>query len=369
VGRAKSLATRVLSVWILTTDAYRANSATDESWRTNRCAFIRAFGRLPRKRPSPPLRRYACLPELEHPSMRSRRLAILFCAFPLVFASFAFAQTPTTPLDLRSADWSLKQAKSLNAEPKDTVWKFVNEMWGNSDLVPGFGKLCDFHFADLRHSGQLALVVPSDAGGLAECNNVNIFDQTRAGIKDYDFDKGPGSYFDSIEDINGDGHRELIINEVFAVGSQSGHCTALWPVIYAWTGTGYSDVSSRYKNYYRKQLDPSQAPSALEPDDCDKAITAKIQRFLGSHNAGLDDAVKWAKSNDPDQREFAMSVLQDIGTKKAIEYLRLMSDDPDRNIARLAKEFLSVVTNRKPLVFPTIQGELVSPGLGPSSAK
>jgi len=359
----------VLSVSMLTTVAYRAKSDTDGSWLMNRCAFIRSFGRLPLKRPSPPLRRSACPAELEHPSMRRRTFAISFLAHLFIFASFAFAQTPATPLDLRSADWSLKQAKSLNAEPKDTVWKFVNDMWGNSDLGPGFGKLCDFHFADLRHSGQLSLVVSSDAGGLAECNNVDIFDRTRAGIENYHFDKGPGSYFDSIEDINGDGHRELIIDEVFAVGSQSGHCTALWPVIYAWTGTGFRDVSSRYKNYYRKQLEPSRAPSAQEQDDCDMASTAKIQRFLGSHDAGVDDAIKWAKSNDPDEREFAINVLQDIGTKKAIRYLRLMSDDPDRKIARSAKESLSVVINRKPQVFPTIQGELVSPGLGPSSAK
>jgi hypothetical protein len=78
-------------------------------------------------------------------------------------------------------------------------------------------------------------------------------------------------------------------------------------VIYAWTGSGYSDVSSQYKDYYKEQLQPSQAPFASDQDGCEKAATAKIQRFLGSHNAGVDDAIKWAKSNDRNEREFAIN--------------------------------------------------------------
>jgi hypothetical protein len=291
------------------------------------------------------------------------RLAVILIGFLTCwFQSFAFAQTPTPPLDLRSGDWSVKQAKSLNTESKDAVWKFINNLWGNSDVDegPGNSKLCDFQFADLRHSGQLSLVVSFDADGLAECNNVDVFDKTRAGIEDYNFDNGPGVYFDSIEDINGDGHQQLITDEVFAAGSQTGHCTAMWPVIYAWTGNGYSDVSSHYNDYYRKQLQPSQAPSASDRDDCEKAATAKIQRFLGSRDAGLNDAIEWAKSKDPNDREFAINVLYDIGTPRAIKYLRIMSNDPDPNIARSAKTAPTALGSKGPTAFPTIHGKLIT---------
>jgi hypothetical protein len=211
-------------------------------------------------------------------------IALGFLAFLCVSA--ARAQTPAPPLDLATADWSVKQAKILNAKPIGTIWKSLNNVPGWSDLGPDVGKLCAFQFADLRHSGELSLVVSYDNGGTADCNMVDVLDKTPGGLEDYDFNNDAESDFDSIDDINGDGHPALIIDEVFAAGSQSGHCTATWPVIYAWTGNGYSDVSRHYRKYYEQQLTGSD-PLLAEPDvqDCDKAISAKFERFLDGHVA------------------------------------------------------------------------------------
>jgi hypothetical protein len=45
----------------------------------------------------------------------------------------------------------------------------------------------------------------------------------------------------------------------------------------------------------------------------------KIQRFLGTRDAGMSDAIKWANSGDPHDRIFATYILGDIGTPGAID--------------------------------------------------
>jgi HEAT repeat protein len=72
---------------------------------------------------------------------------------------------------------------------------------------------------------------------------------------------------------------------------------------------------------------------------CTKAEAAKIERFLGiDKDAGMEDAVKWAGSSDPDQRIFAIAVLKDIGTPSAVDYLRTRcSNDTSGLVPKHAK--------------------------------
>jgi len=318
---------------------------------------------------------------------------ILIGLLTWLYGSFAFAQTPALPPNLATADWTLKQAKILNAESNDAVWKFMIEVWSTIDL-PGSGKVCEFHFADLRCSGELSLVVVYDGGGTADCNYVDIFDKSLTGIEDYDFNTSTPVYFNSIQDINRDGNYEVVLDAVFVAGGID-ECTATWPVIYGWNGTGYADVSTEFKGYYRKTLadlerrvtplPPTPAPHQVKkleshipgleveviappqeipmppPDtdsDCLKAEAAKIQRFLGSRDAGMSDAIEWANSDNTHDRDFAISILFDIGTSEAARYLRTLSKDTDRNIARSAKDVLRFVPKTRPAAYPTIHGEL-----------
>ncbi len=313
------------------------------------------------------------------------------------------------PPDLASADWSVKQAETLNGEPKQIVWRFINALWGIDDVQPNMGKLCYFRFVNLRDSVELSLVTSYDAGGMADCNWVDVFDKVPHGIEDYKFpSQGPAAYSDDIKDINSSGSYELIVDEVFDSVSSPDHCIATWPVIYAWTGSGYGDVSSNFKHYYEQQLavlqkrnaaaeaekqraqiaasapaapvwncrpqaasggespapaapetrigagvsfdgvgvasicSPAPPPAMPEPDrlglDCDKAEVAKLERFIGvSRDAGMSDAIKWANSENPHDREFAADVLADIGTPQAIEYLKTLSHDSNRAVAVNAK--------------------------------
>ncbi|MBF6570390.1 MAG: HEAT repeat domain-containing protein [Candidatus Binataceae bacterium] len=361
---------------------------------------------------------------------------IVAAASFLVFSCLSFAEAQTTVPDpgLLSGDWSVKHAKSLNAESRDAVWKFVNNLWGNSDLSPPNGKLCDFQFADLRHSGELSLVIGDDYGGTAECNNVDIFDKSGTGFEYYWFSQTGPSYYDEIDDLARDGNQELVVDRPFDSGGID-HCTATWPAIYAWTGTGYSDVSSNFKSYYEEQLaslqkeiataeaqdqagngavpqsrqSAAESPALASPQVkngpgvtgivtprhssgsletpalsdsatseepieaseimCLKAEAYKIERFLGvSRDAGMRDAIEWAKSDDPVDREFAANALAGIGTAEAIEDLKTLSSDPDRNVALGAKADLALV--KTPVAtYPMIQGELLTPNVGNPPAK
>jgi hypothetical protein len=355
----------------------------------------------------------------------NKRFAIAACFLACLYGSFAGAQTAALP-DLDTADWSAKQAQSLNAQSKQAVWKFLNNLWTGNQNFANEGKLCSFEFADLRHSGELSLAVTYDNGGTGDCNDFDIFDKTPAGIEDYDFGADP--VFDGIEDIDGDGRHEVVVGRSFASIGRD-HCAAFWPVIYAWDGSGYADVSGQFKGFYRQRLQeltlqlapsptptpageqaavnaqgavsaqiqtveslpsegpgpvrrfiirpqtaaPSESESTQEASDmgdrdCLKAEPAKIERFLGiSTDAGMLDAIKWKNSNNPYDREFAASVLADIGTAEAIGDLRTLSRDPDPDVAATAKAAMEPPWN--PCVYPTIQGELLTKGTGAPSAK
>jgi hypothetical protein len=93
-------------------------------------------------------------------------------------------------------------------------------LWDSSnDVSSDMGEVCEFHFVDLRQSGQLSLLVSDDCGGAVDCNDVDVFDKSPAGIENYSLGM---SYFESIEDLNHDGHHQLVVDKVFAGGSQTG---------------------------------------------------------------------------------------------------------------------------------------------------
>ncbi len=314
--------------------------------------------------------------------------------------------------DLAAADWSVKSPHSLATNPPsdEAEVAFLNKL--GYMLYTG---VCLSRFVDLRHSGNLSLVVSASNGG--SCY-LQIIDKTPSGFELYGVDLGQYSRDFEIEDLAGNGDFELIVDTDFtAYLGHTGPCVATWPVIYAWTGSGYTDVSSQYQGYYEQKLkslkkqiaatssatEQAQAPAAgqtggaalaiasvpavvtvtsssssggipagpyvlpapvavpspattpaatldLRSAYCTEAEVAKIERFLGiSPDAGMVDAIKWANSDDPNRREFACYVLQDIGTADAIEYLRTLSNDSDRTVARIAKRSLRAVGKGRPL--------------------
>jgi hypothetical protein len=336
--------------------------------------------------------------------------------------------------DLATADWSVKSPNSLATNPPSDEAEVA--LLNKLDSVDFYSGICSSRFVDLRHSGTLSLVVSASDGRFCY---LSIIDKTATGFKLYGVDLAQYSEGPEIEDLAGNGNLELIVDTDFTGwrGLNTGPCVATWPVIYAWTGSGYTDVSSQYKLYYEKKLaslkkqidsiasatEQAQAPEAGQTPEsaatmipvpmagtaatesspsssngpwiaavknppeappsaaatpaamldlrnayCTEAEAAKIERFLGiDRDAGMTDAIKWANSDDPNRREFACYVLQDIGTADAIEYLRTLSNDSDRTVATIAKNYLGDV-GRGPIL-NTVDQEKVEQPLAESPPK
>jgi hypothetical protein len=202
--------------------------------------------------------------------------------------------------------------------------------------------VCSFRFVDLRHAENLTLLVTLWDGGHGGCGGLSIVDRTAAGFQVHE--GLPGSFILGIDDVNqvvrdiaGDGRLELILDSEFTGYEGAGHCVASWPVIYGWDGKNYANLSAepRFRLFYENEIKTLRAGT---PEDCDEATIAKIQRFLGAPpNTGMTEAIQWANSSDPFQREFAADVLSDIGTRGARNYLRMLTKDKDRRVAFHAK--------------------------------
>jgi hypothetical protein len=297
--------------------------------------------------------------------------------------------------NLASADWSVSAPHNLakDSPSNEAVWNFMTHFW--SDAWVEQGKLCSFRFVDLRHSGELSLVSVYDWGGTLDCNQLTIFDKTSAGMEAYDYRGALASTdVNVVKDINGDGHFELVVFNRLAALGEDLDWPDEWPSVYAWTGGGYTNVSSQYPRYYRTWLAslkkeiakleeerdrlaqatpipngiviaiPWQSESAPAPPpsvypvqperpeapsvspevetssrldvDYKQAQAAKIERFLGSKEAGMLDAIRWANSDDSEVRTLATQVFADIGTSEALRYEQTLSHDADPKVAKLA---------------------------------
>ena len=300
-------------------------------------------------------------------TLRNRTsLIIAGCALAFLVSSSRAA----SPTDLSSGDWSVSSPNNLAHNPptKEAVGSFIDKLAPNvchGDGPPSEREVASFAFADLRHSGNLSLLVGRDCASREFFRFGYIIDKTASGFEMYESignfsAAGTGAYASSlVQDLNDDGNFELVINTDLTGYAGAWHCVATWPVVYAWTGTSYTDVSDRFNAYYRDRLDAltqqiAKLPPSVETDppprlgdpgsqdDCFRAEAAKIQRVLGiSPNAGLEQAVAWSRNKDKYTRIFAAQILADIGTPEALKPLRDLTADLNSVVAESAKGRLS----------------------------
>jgi hypothetical protein len=196
--------------------------------------------------------------------------------------------------------------------------------------------VCSFSFADLRHDGFLSLVAGIGVRNRPSCAEVVIIDRTRSGFEMYRSGGDIGTGQDipsSIQDLRHDGSLELVLPEGLAIYPQQ--CAANWETIFAWNGANFSNVSAQFKNFYEKRLDylrkiipvlpPIRPPggNSVEDKECLEAEEAALQRFLGlSKDAGIDQAIRLATSDDRLARQFGTVLLLQIGTPRRGSTLR-----------------------------------------------
>src|SRR5271156_6149132 len=99
--------------------------------------------------------------------MNERRVVtIALCLACMLSTPLPGRAASVQPGNLASADWSLDSARNLasNPPPLATVQAFEHAAFGAAN-EPGGDKVCEFRFADLRHTGNLSLIVTVDGGG------------------------------------------------------------------------------------------------------------------------------------------------------------------------------------------------------------
>jgi len=201
------------------------------------------------------------------------------------------------PPAVASANWSVNGAHNLASKPPslDAVQDFYDHALGVSEEFAS--KVCEFRFADLRNSGNLSLIATVNPEGRQwpECNQLYIFDRTPTGFEHRETDSAYGDDLpNSVLDINHDGRHELILwGELapFAAGLFNHNglgCDAKWPLVFAWTADGYSEVGDQYKDYYRNYLkslnaqlaaySPESRPAAARTANATPAVDSVLAR-------------------------------------------------------------------------------------------
>jgi len=296
--------------------------------------------------------------------------------------------TPPPPQSLAAYDWSVAASPNLADKPPpiEVVERFMLSVQTtatstSSSFGAGPGKLSSYKFADLRHDGFLSLVAATDMGGKVSCSDshnggfcsVYIVDKTKTGFEVYEalgsIDAG-GIVPLGVQDLGHDGNLEVVISQPFTsifklllssdrkarVLSGEHKCIASWPTVYAWTGDGYKNVSDRFKDFYRNQLDalnktiselPGTGPSYDQRDkECLQAEAAKTERLLGgSPNAELESAIAFANGKDPAMIPFGIFLLADIDTPEAKQDLDTLLNSQDPEVSRVTKQWLDARSN------------------------
>ena len=298
-------------------------------------------------------------------------IALLVCFYGLAepLNAQAAASSSQRGTNLASYDWSMKASPNLAAKPPSmkVLVSFLNlvdsSTGGDGDIGESeddsehVAYVCSFRFTDLRRNGSLSLVAGIGVTQRGYCRDVYVVDKTASGFEIYSTGGSAGDGSDvsaKIKDLRHDGHLEFLLLD--DLGEIKLKCAANWTAIYAWTGGGYTNVSEQFKDFYRQRLDTinklipklqeccvTEGPS-LNDKECLDAEAAKIQRFLGvSPEAGLDQAMRLAKSKDPGEREFAASLLGQIATPTAKKFLETLAKDSAGNVAYIAKYCLAAV--------------------------
>lgn len=311
-----------------------------------------------------------------------------------------------TQPNMATADWSVNSTRNLASHPPslDAVQDFYDQVFGDEE---SWVKVCEFRFADLQNSGNLSLIITLNPEGRQwpECNQLYILD--RKGLDIYTTDRAYGDDLaHSVLDINHDGRHELVLwgDLLNATGyyrsrrvSEVG-CDAKWPLVFAWTGIGYSEVGDQYKNYYRNYLKsleaqlaayssesgsaaaqtanptpmprigefsvspggegpglvsgpvliaPAPTPEAAptpRPRDyaCTRIEAAKTEAFLGiNSDSTMSAAIKDSESADPNKRILAAVIFSYLGSQEAKADLKTLSNDADSEVAAIAKRAAS----------------------------
>jgi hypothetical protein len=293
--------------------------------------------------------------------MRKTAWAVARLAASLLFISSLRAQAAAPAPDLASHDWSVNAKPNLTNKPppNQTIQNFLLKLYASDPGVieQYYAPLNSFAFADLRQSGTLSLVAALAPTSPEGCGETLIVDKVGEKFESAWIDCGG-----SPSQISG---KTVVVVHEYITHPEGRMCIALLPVIYGWNGSAYVDMSKQFPGYYRQTLQDLQheiaspasfissyqmhhlsLDSASSPVGCDKIQADAIERFLGSPDAGIEEAIRWSQSSNVIDRMEAINMFETIRTPRALDYLKAMTSDSDPQVARAAEGNLNALNSR-----------------------
>jgi hypothetical protein len=187
-------------------------------------------------------------------------MALIATILAALFLLIPGALCADVPPPLSSYNWAVTASPNLATHPPpvETIQKFVGQPLFKGESI-GNAAVCSFAFADLRHAGNLTLLVTLYDGGHGGCGSLYIIDRSAVGFQMHEgFNNlyGVDDVNQVVRDLNNDGKLELVFDREFTDYEGANHCFATWPVIYAWDGSNYANVSAqpRFRPFYQQEL-------------------------------------------------------------------------------------------------------------------
>ena len=300
-------------------------------------------------------------------------------------ASTAFAVAGPWKDSISTADWSIKAKPSVieRGFSKKDVAQFLDN-WRDTynDDDPEMAeppldpeRVDDFKWLDIDKDGVYELfvtyyenrtVAPSIYKSV---NGKKSVLQHVSGMVGRSIDK-------ALEDLDGDGVPELIIQKSAAAGSSVllglNIPRPIWTAVYRWNGQKFEDASTSFKDFYLKrllpqvkerlreiatpprnyaQLTPEERVSFQTSQEVELAtqwvIHDKILRFTGEDaRAGINRAREWTKSPNRELRILAVDVFKDAGLDTYIADVQLLASDADPYVSEYAKMVLKASSGK-----------------------
>jgi hypothetical protein len=220
------------------------------------------------------------------------------------------------------------------------------------DRMPDDEPVCSATFARLAPDSTPALIATRDVNGRDFCNDLFVITRTEKavieqGLRVLQVD----DVQDVLVDLRHDGNLELVVPTEASEYEGANSCMANWTRVLTLDHGKLADQSRNFTNFYRTTLDTltKGVPTATaedEGDGRDRAICMqmeanRIERFLGiDPTAGEESAMAWVKSSNEFLRRKGVVVLGDIGDKKSNEVLRELTQDSDVGVSITAKQCL-----------------------------
>lgn len=246
-----------------------------------------------------------------------------------------------------------------NMTPRTRVQGFVARI--ASELGSPPLKVGSFVFAPLEQ-GAPSLVATVDASGRDLFYALAVISPVKGGFR-YCVLTSVAPHFlpSEVTDLNGRGLDEVITREL--AGSYRGARTdpIYWYTVYAFHGGKPQDVSAQYPDFYRSVVLPplvylqsifdwmrtsiprsrSQefSPGSPEIELAEIGfVLLKYQRaILGNKNAGLDDALGWARSSTPDIALLGVRSLSEMTAPEAWTEIDKLRGAPDYAVCMEAR--------------------------------